>query len=150
MMSSSPPSASTPATSFPTTPSAPPTHKLVTPITSPSISPETIPPTPTPPEMTLASDLVEQNMPQLTPNDVGQGIAPILPFTTQLPASTSELLAEMICLDPALQSIDPALIMMGVAQGHHRPATVGPVVNIDPSPPPHPSHIPEETKPGSV
>ena len=121
MMSSSP----SPSTPAPTTPD------LIAPV--PSTPPE--PASPTPPEMVLVSELTEQGTSLPTSNDIGQGNSTL---TTQLPTPNSELVAEIIRQDPTLQSIDPALIMTGFAQGHHRSATVHPLVNVDHPPQPTP------------
>ena len=95
------------------------------------------PPHPPQPEMVLASELAEQVPSQPASIDVGQGIAPNLSFT-QLPAHDPEIVVEMIHLDPSLQSIDPALIMVGFSQGHHCSTPVGSAVNDTSSPlPPH-------------
>jgi hypothetical protein len=119
MMTSSPPSESAQVASSPTTLSTPPTPNTTTPIPSVPVPPELPPPSPTQPEMVLVTELTEQDTPSSTSDDVGPCTS-ILPFTTQPPAPDHGLVAEMISLDPTLQSIDPALIMMGLAQGHHR------------------------------
>ena len=121
--------------------SSPPSASTLAPLLIPSlpIPPELTPLTPPQPEMVLASELAEQVPSQPASIDVGQGIAPNLSFT-QLPAHDPEIVAEMIRLDPSLQSIDPALIMVGFSQGHHRSTPVGSAVNDKSSPlPPLPA-----------
>ena len=142
MMTASPSSPSTPVTPSPTTCSAPTAPDNVMPVPSDSIPPE--PASPAPPEMVLVSELTEQDAPQSTSNDIGQGVAPSLASAAQLPAPDSELVAEIIRQDPTLQSIDPALIVTGLTQGHHRPATASPPVNTEH--PPHPTPLISQNK----
>ena len=97
--------------------------------------------------MVLASELAEQVPLQPASIDVGQGIAPNLSFT-QLPAHDPEIVAEMIRLDPSLQSIDPALIMVGFSQGHHRSTPVGSAVNDTSSPLPPLPALPKKRNQG--
>ena len=132
MMSSSnsPPPTSIPAFLIPT-PIAPIPPTPITPVLPTSASPpESAPPSPTPPEMALLSELTEQELVQPASN-LGHGTTPTSPSAPQPPVSNSQLVAEMIHLDPTLQSIDPALIMVGVAQGHHHSTTIGSVTNVN-------------------
>ena len=91
--------------------------------------PELAPPSPTQPEMVLLSELTEQP----ASNNAREGAAPILPSTTQLPSPNSELVVEMIRLDPTLQSIDPTLIMVGAAHGHYCSETMDTLENLNSS-----------------
>lgn len=113
--------------SAPSPPAAPlPTGRLATPAS----------------DLVLFSELPRQDTSQHTSNDVGRGIASTLPLTIQLPVPNPELIAEMVRLDPALGSIDPALIMAGVAQGHYPLTTVTPSTDLDSTLPPVPSAPP--------
>ena len=139
MMMSLPPSPSTPVAPSPTTSSAATTPDLITPVPSASVPPE--PASPTPPEMVLISEITKQDASQPASNDVGQGVTQL---TTQPPAPSSKLVAEIIHQDPTLQSIDPALIVAGLAQGHHRSVAVCPLANANR--PPHPTPLISQNK----
>ena len=139
MMMSSPPSPSTPVAPSPTTSSAATAPDLITPVPSASVPPE--PASPTPPEMVLISEITKQDASQPASNDVGQGVTQ---STTQPPAPSSELVAEIIRQDPTLQSIDPALIVAGLAQGHHHSVAVCPLANANR--PPHPTPLISQNK----
>lgn len=131
---------STPADTFPTPPLVPPAPDPISSTDSTSMQPPGLaPPIPTLPGMILFSELPRQGT-ELQPacGDARQGVAPILPPAIQSPTPNSELVAQMIRLDPTLESIDPALIMAGIAQGHHLPASGIPTVNLERSPPPAP------------
>ena len=113
-----------PPASIPTASS--PTSDPTTPIPSTSTQPlDPVPPVPISAEMVLFSNLAEQNISRPASNDTGQGAASITPLNTQLPPPNPEMVAEIICLDPTLQAIDPALIMAGVTQGFHHSAVAG-------------------------
>ena len=59
------------------------------------------------------------------PNEWGQ-------VTVLVP--NSKMVADIIHLDPSLQSIDPALIMAGIMQGHHSSTIASPVADSNSSP----------------
>ena len=142
MMMSSPPSPPAPVSPSPAAPSAPTTPDLITPVTSTPTPPE--PASPPPPEMVLMSELTEQDASVPASHDTVQDVASPPTPTTQPPAPNFELVAEIIRQDPTLQSIDPALIMTGLAQGHHRSATIRPLMNTDR--PPHPTPLVSQSK----
>ena len=130
MMSSSPLPTSTLAS-----PSIPIPIAPVPPTSMPS--PELTPLSPIPPEMVLFPEATGEEA--LPPTNLERGTAPTPSSVTRLPATDPQLVAEAIRLDPTLQSIDPALIMVGVTQGHHRPAPVDPATATSRPPPLAPS-----------
>jgi len=113
-----------------TTSSSPPPAPVLAALPNARVSPPSVPSSPPPVDMVLLSELAGQEASQPT-SDSGQGTAPTSPLDTRFPAPNSQLVAEVIRLDPTLQSIDPALIMVGVTQGHHRPAASSLVADID-------------------
>jgi hypothetical protein len=85
---------------------------------------------PTPPRMTLFSELSHQDLlgiaPTPTPLAPITNLPPELTSTTTTshpPAPNPDLIAMMIHADPTLQNVDPALIALGITQGNQHQVT---------------------------
>jgi len=139
MSSSSPPTSTLALPSSADSTVAPPVH--IAPIPPTPLSPLR---SPSPPEMTLLSELTEQAG-TTSQRDVSSTTPPV----TQPPAHDPQVVAEAIRLDPTLQSIDPSLIMAGVAQGHHHPGIVSSNADTRCPPPPTSSTSHKKRKEGT-
>ena len=120
-----------------TTTTSPPPALSPTTLPDAQVTPPSVPSSPPPEDMVLLSELARPQAPQPA-SDLGQGATPTPLLDNRFPAPNSQLVAEAIRLDPTLQLIDPALIMAGVTQGHHRPATANFVADRNQQPAPTP------------
>ena len=98
---------------------------------SPPSTPTSVPPLPTAPLAPPAPNLIPP-VPSVAIPPEPAPPTPIQPGAVLVP--NPEMVADIIRLDPSLQSIDPALIMAGIMQGHHSSTIASPVADSNSSP----------------